>query len=87
MGEAMAEVTESIGEGQMTKKLWKVEDVADFLGLAVGSVYHLLSQRRIPVVRISARCVRFDPQVIEAWVVDRTESGATIATPKKKEQR
>jgi hypothetical protein len=28
------------------------------MGLAVGTIYHLISQKRIPVVRLSARCVR-----------------------------
>jgi excisionase family DNA binding protein len=57
----------------MNQKLWNVNEVAEFLGLAVGTVYHLLSQKRLPCVRISGRCVRFDPRQIEAWVAERME--------------
>jgi excisionase family DNA binding protein len=57
----------------MSPKLLDVTEVAEFLGLAVGTVYHLLSQKRLPCVRISARCVRFDPRQIEEWVKERTE--------------
>jgi excisionase family DNA binding protein len=58
----------------MNANLWDVTEVAEFLKLAVGTVYHLLSQKRIPCVRISSRCVRFDPQTIEAWVAERMEN-------------
>ena len=39
-------------------RLLTIPEVAKLMGLAVGSVYRLVSQRRIPVVRLSARCVR-----------------------------
>ena len=39
-------------------RLLNVREVAELMGLQVGSVYHLISQKRIPVVRLSARCVR-----------------------------
>jgi len=48
--------------------LLTVHDVADLLGLSVGSVYHLISQKRIPVIRLSARCVRFEKKALEDWI-------------------
>jgi excisionase family DNA binding protein len=39
-------------------RLLTVPEVAKLMGLAVGTIYHLISQKRIPVVRLSARCVR-----------------------------
>jgi excisionase family DNA binding protein len=69
----MAEETGAIGGKAMSPKLWDVNEVADFLGLAVGSVYQMLSAKRLPCIRISARCVRFDPKAIEEWVAQRTE--------------
>jgi excisionase family DNA binding protein len=57
----------------MSLKLWNVKEVAEYLGLVPGSVYHLLSQHRLPCIRISARCVRFDPRQIEAWFAERRE--------------
>jgi excisionase family DNA binding protein len=73
MGFAVAGRAEAIGKQAMSPKLWDVSEVAEFLGLAVGTVYHLLSQKRLPCVRISGRCVRFDPRQIEEWVAQRTE--------------
>jgi len=49
-----------IGEEDVTQdRLMNVREVAEFLGLAPGTIYHLASQRRIPVVRLSARCLKF----------------------------
>jgi excisionase family DNA binding protein len=73
MGGAVAQGCEPIGGEVMSEALWDVTEVADFLGLAVGTVYHLLSQKRIPCVRLSTRCVRFEPSVIAAWVAQRSE--------------
>jgi excisionase family DNA binding protein len=52
------------------QKLLGVREVAELLGLSVGSVYHLVSQKRIPVVKLSARCVRFDKVALEAWIAE-----------------
>ena len=51
-----------------TESLLTVHDVAKLLGLSVGSVYHLISQKRIPVVRLSSRCVRFEKKALENWI-------------------
>jgi excisionase family DNA binding protein len=57
-----------------TDGLLDVKDVAEFLGLAVGTVYHLVSQRRIPVVRLSPRCLKFRRSEIEAWIESKSET-------------
>lgn len=49
-------------------RLLDVTEVAEMLGLAVGSVYHLVSQKRIPFIRLSGRCLRFRRSDIEAWI-------------------
>jgi len=48
--------------------LWNVREVAGFLGLAQGTVYHLVSQRRIPFTRLSSRCLKFRQSEILAWI-------------------
>ena len=40
-------------------RLLHVREAAQFLGVAVGSLYHMVSQRRIPCIRLSNRCLRF----------------------------
>lgn len=41
------------------EKLLTVNELAEVLNIAPGSVYHWISQNRLPVVRFSKRCVRF----------------------------
>ena len=48
--------------------LLTVHDVARLTGLSSGTLYHFISERRIPFVRISARCVRFRRSDLEAWI-------------------
>lgn len=52
------------------ERLLRIEEAATLLGLEPSSVYHLVSQRRIPVVRISSRCIRFSRHSLAKWVED-----------------
>jgi excisionase family DNA binding protein len=54
-------------------RLLTIKEVAGLTGMAVGSLYHLVSQKRIPVVRISSRCIRFRLSSLESWFVELTE--------------
>jgi excisionase family DNA binding protein len=40
-------------------RLLNVHEAAAYLGLAAGTLYHQVSQGRVPCVRLSARCLRF----------------------------
>jgi len=51
--------------------LMDIRAVASWTGLSVGTLYHLISEKRIPVVRISSRCVRFRQSDIEQWLEDK----------------
>jgi excisionase family DNA binding protein len=53
------------------KLLLDIKAVAALTGFSVGTLYHWVSQRRIPVVRISARCVRFRQSDIEEWIAEK----------------
>jgi excisionase family DNA binding protein len=52
---------------------------ADFLGIKRGTLYAWVHEGRIPHVRFSERCVRFDRAELEAWVEKRRVK-ATHAT-------
>jgi excisionase family DNA binding protein len=54
-------------------RLLKIDEVAELTGLAVGTLYHLVSEKRIPVVRISSRCIRFRLSSLEDWFEQLTE--------------
>jgi excisionase family DNA binding protein len=49
-------------------KLITYQQVAEMLGMKLGTAYALVSQNRIPHVRLSGRMVRFDQDAIVAWV-------------------
>jgi excisionase family DNA binding protein len=54
-------------------RLLRVDEAAKMLGLSVGGLYHLVSQRRIHVVRISSRCIRFSQRALREWVESLTQ--------------
>ena len=49
-------------------RLWTIIEAARFLNLSPQSLYHFISQQRVPVVRISSRCVRFSRRALLEWV-------------------
>ena len=55
-------------------RLLTVLEAAEFLHLSPGTIYHLISERRIPVIKISSRCVRFSRQALLLWIEDLSES-------------
>jgi excisionase family DNA binding protein len=57
-------------------RLLNVNEVAEFLGLAVGTVYHLVSQKRLPCIRLSARCLRFRRSDLEKLIANLAETPA-----------
>jgi len=52
----------------VTRRLLNVHQVAEILGLQVSTVYHLASQGRLPCVRLSARCLRFEEAAIDELI-------------------
>jgi excisionase family DNA binding protein len=54
------------------EKLLTISEVAELTGLKVGSIYHFVSEGRIPVVRISRRCIRFRRAELESWFDELT---------------
>ena len=51
--------------------LLTINEVSQLTTLSVGTLYHLISQGRIPVVRISCRCVRFRASDIQQWIAEK----------------
>lgn len=48
-------------------RLLTIQELAELTGLRVSSLYHFVSQGRIPVVRLSRRCIRFRLSAILRW--------------------
>lgn len=54
--------------GDKDDRLLRVDEAARLLGISVGSLYHWVSQGRIPCIRLSARCLRFSLPAIREWL-------------------
>jgi len=62
----------SINDGS-NERLLKIDEVSRLTGLTIGTLRHYCSSRKIPVVRLSARCVRFRLSALLQWF-DELES-------------
>ena len=51
------------------KKIWRIDDVAEFLGCSKGYIYRLVSDKRIPDIK-KGKFVYFDPDSIHNWVLE-----------------
>lgn len=69
------------------ESLLTVREVAELLGLSVGGVYHLISSRRIPTVKLSARCVRFDRIAVEDWIASLSVPADSIDPNRVRKQK
>jgi predicted DNA-binding transcriptional regulator AlpA len=57
-----------------TRGLMDIDEVAAFLSVSPGTLYHWLSERRgPPCVRLSSGCLRWRMSDIDAWVSERVE--------------
>ena len=81
MGANMVAGTSGVGEETMTQDcLMDVNEVAQFLGLAVGTIYHLVSQNRLACVRLSPRCLRFRRSDLEAWIAAKVVDSGDVGS-------
>jgi excisionase family DNA binding protein len=53
-------------------RLLTVHDAAEYLALAVGSIYHMAADGRLPCVRLSARCLRFRRSALDRFIDGRS---------------
>jgi hypothetical protein len=53
-------------------KLLNIKEAAAVLGVVPGSLYHMVSQRRVPCVRISNRCLRFSKTALGKFISEKS---------------
>lgn len=51
----------------MTRRLLDIQDVAAYTGLSVHTLYTMVSQRRIPYVKMG-RLTKFDRVELDKWI-------------------
>ena len=62
----------------MEQKLLTVDDVAKLLQVKKLSVYKLVYEKRIPVIKISRKMLRFKPEDIEEWLQKLKAENSTV---------
>jgi excisionase family DNA binding protein len=63
---------ESVGkDSPIINRLISVKEVAVYTGLAPDTLYTMVSQRRIPFVKVG-RLTKFDLGLLDAWIKQRT---------------
>lgn len=50
------------------KPIWRVADVAEYLGVSIGHIYNLCSRREIPYVK-KGKQLYFIPKEVENWLL------------------
>ncbi len=56
---------------QTVKRLVDIRVVADYLGISPDTGYTMVSQRRIPYVKVG-RLLRFDLKAIDEWITQHS---------------
>ena len=55
----------------MTRRLLTIREVAEYTGLSAHTLYTMVSQRRIPYVKVG-RLTKFDVGLLDAWIKQHT---------------
>ena len=67
----------------MNRRLLDIKEVADYIGLSVHTLYTMVSQRRIPFVKMG-RLTKFDREEIDKWITShsvKVRRSPTTVTP------
>ena len=63
------------------KLLVDIRELSVLTGISVGTLYHWVSERRIPCVRLSQRCLRFSLPAIREWLAGLSEPMTVTGQP------
>lgn len=58
-------------EGKITRRLLTIQEVAEYTGLSVHTLYTMVSQRRIPFIKVG-RLTKFDRTLLDEWLAKYT---------------
>ncbi|KIV58386.1 hypothetical protein AM501_28640 [Aneurinibacillus migulanus] len=59
----------------MNKKLLSSEEVMEYLGISRATLTRYVSQRNMPVIRVSKKKNLFDMDAVNQWLAERSEGG------------
>ncbi len=55
----------------MVRRLISIQEVAEYTGLSIHTLYTMVSQRRIPYVKVG-RLTKFDMALLDQWIKQNT---------------
>ncbi|MDA0739572.1 MAG: helix-turn-helix domain-containing protein [Nitrospirae bacterium] len=55
----------------MTRRLLTIQEVSEYTGLSTHTLYTMVSQRRIPYVKVG-RLTKFDVTLLDQWIAQNT---------------
>lgn len=55
----------------LTRRLLSIQEAADYTGLSPYTLYTMVSQRRIPYVKLG-RLTKFDVALLDKWIKQHT---------------
>lgn len=55
----------------MTRRLLNIQEVAEYTGLSPHTLYTMVSQRRIPFVKLG-RLTKFDRYELDRWITSQS---------------
>jgi excisionase family DNA binding protein len=67
----------------MTRRLLNIKEVADYTGLSPHTLYTMVSQRRIPFVKLG-RLTKFDLHELDRWIASQSVKARrpfSVSTP------
>ena len=64
--------------GVLTRRLLSIGEASEYTGLPVNTLYKMVSQRRIPHVKLGSR-LKFDVGLLDEWLKQNT----VMAMPQK----
>lgn len=56
---------------QVGRRLFDIKEASDYIGLQVDTVYRMVSQRRIPFVKVGRRTM-FNVRLLDDWLDENT---------------
>lgn len=62
---------ELYSDAMTARRLLDIQEASEYVGLSVHTIYTMVSQRRIPFVKIG-RLTKFDVALLEAWIKKNT---------------
>ena len=58
---------------QASINLIRAAQAAEQIGIETRTLYQWVAAGRVPVVRLSPRTIRFDPEALQAWIDEHVE--------------